>query len=156
MCVRMLFRHAAACLLIGVGLTTATRAQYIYPYIGAPRAGSYPNTYLYHYGFHGYYPNIPYNVPRPPTGTYLPGRPWPLPPYVLPPGGLVPQPYPYYYQPPLDAPQWYVWPYYPAIPAPPYSYYYQRPFIRPRSTWRPSRRYGAATSSDGAYSMPRK
>lgn len=138
------FKNMALCLLLGAGSTVAAEAQQIFPYL-APGAAPYPYTYQYYNGFYGYYPNVPYPMPGPPAGMYPPGQPVPRPFYVNPPSGLVPQPYPYYYQPPLYEPRLYAWPYYPTRPTPPYSYYQPPwPYIRPRR--QPQRPYGDATA----------
>ena len=157
--VRLLRRYLMACLLIGTGLAAVADAQFGYSYyMGGLGVQPYPDlyrfyngfgTYQYYNGFYSYQPNVRYffnYTPRPLMGNYLPSRPLPpLSPFRIPYAGLVPQPYPYSYQPPLYVPPSYAWPYY--YPARPY--YYQHRFTSPRSIRRPSQRYGAATGQDG-------
>jgi hypothetical protein len=133
------------CVLIGAATAAAANGQILYPLIGGPGLGSYMGVGPDYPGFYSYgNPHAFYNlVPHPRIGTYLPNQPRPPLPYVIPPTGLVLQPYPYFYQPPLYMPQPYIGPYYPPSMIPPYHYPYRRPYPYPRSTPWPSHRHRA-------------
>jgi hypothetical protein len=134
MSVRMMLRDMAVILLIGAAMATSAEAQIFYP-----RIGSYMGPY--YWGPYGYVNPSPLfdRLPHPFIGSYLPYQPLPPLLYVVPPTGLVPQPYPYFYQPPLYSPYPYIGPYYP----PPYYYRYRRPHIHPQFPVHPWRRYRA-------------
>lgn len=125
---RMWLTNLSIYLVVGSGTAAVVSAQAI-----SPPMGSYYN-YPYGYGPNPYYDA----VPRPPVGSYLPQQP-PVPPfpsYVVPPGEIIPPPYPHVYQPPLYQPYSYVRPYYPPSQIRPY--YYGRPYPYPQPGYRPT------------------
>lgn len=119
------------CIGIVVGLAAAAQGQYLPPDIGS------------YYGYpYNYNPNSFYNstVPRPPIGSYVPRQmapPFPF--YTVPPSGVLPQPYPYVYQPPLYQQYLSPMPQYPPGPVGPY--YYGGPYIYPGPRSQLNRRY---------------
>lgn len=123
---RAFFGRATICVAIGAAMAAAAEGQYFHPYTPGFGSGSYllPGPYSYYNAPNGYYPNVFRNTTPPPRiGTYLPYQPQPPMPFTIPPTGVVPQPYPFYYQPPLYTP----WPhgpaYYPPTVVIPYRYY---------------------------------
>jgi hypothetical protein len=139
--------HAAVGVLACAMVAAAARGQFFYPYIGGPGA----NPYL---GSGWYYGPYPYDgpgsfydtAPHPPVGSYVPHQQPALPPYTVPPGGLIPQPQPYSYQPPLYVAPPYIGPYrYYAPHAPvPYYYRYRYSYTDPRCAPQPRHSYRAA------------
>lgn len=144
MSVRILSRHAVTGLLIGTAMAATARGQIFYPYSVRPGIGLYPRGGGLYYGPYLYdYPGTSYHAVPYPPGGYLPNQPLPPLRYAVPYRGLVPQPYPYSYQPPLYAPRPYLGPSYPPGVTPPYYYRYRRPYAYPRSAPRQSHGYRA-------------
>lgn len=136
--IRIFFRHAMICLAFSAAIAATADAQYLSPGLNPPGWGSYLYSEPYSY-YSVPYPNnfyYNYNTPfQPRIGTYLPNQPTPPPPYAF------PQPYPFYYQPPLYTPWSYVPPYYPPSLGWPQYYRYRWYYSYPQSYQRPVYRY---------------